>query len=244
VNATVSQMAAMGETAQAFVRSVLELEAKIAVCDCDGTLWAPNSGEEFFYWSIEQRLVAETQGERLRARYADYLRGNVAEDTMCGEMTAMYAGLPVARVEAAAAKFFEEYIRPRIFAEMHLLTRALAARGCELWAVSSTNEWLVRYAVRDFSIPRERVLAAAVECLGGTVSERIIRVPTGEGKAEAIRQHVSGQADMVFGNSVHDAAMLRLGRHAFAVNPTDSLEREAEANSWPVYWPEGIRASK
>lgn len=40
-----------------FVHSVLRLEPRIAVFDCDGTLWANESGEDFFYWEIEQGLI-------------------------------------------------------------------------------------------------------------------------------------------------------------------------------------------
>ena len=63
-------------------------------------------------------------------------------------------------------------------------------------------------------------------------------MPSGEGKARGIRELVKHQPDMVFGNSIHDAAMMRLGKWAFAVNPNPDLEALAKKMGWPVYWPE------
>ena len=41
-----------------FVDSVLALRPKIAVFDCDGTLWSGDSGADFFYWEIERGLIS------------------------------------------------------------------------------------------------------------------------------------------------------------------------------------------
>jgi phosphoserine phosphatase len=43
--------------------------------------------------------------------------------------------------------------------------------------------------------------------------------------------------DAVFGNSVHDAAMLGIARRAFPVNPTPGLAERSAAEGWPVYYP-------
>jgi phosphoserine phosphatase len=46
--------------------------------------------------------------------------------------------------------------------------------------------------------------------------------------------------DAVFGNSVHDAAMLAIGRRAFPVNPTPGLVERSAQESWPVYYPRSV----
>jgi phosphoserine phosphatase len=216
----------------------MESKPEMAVFDCDGTLWSNNSGEEFFYWSMEQGLVASGVKMRMEQRYAGYREGSVGEAEMCGEMTTMYAGLNVAQMEKAAAEFFAEYVRPNYFDEMRLLTNALAARGCELWAVSSTNEWVIREGIKDFGIPAENVLAATAECAKGIVGEKLTRMPSGEGKAVAIREGIKRPVDAVFGNSIHDVAMLRLAKKAYAVNPNLDLEIIAKKSGWTIYWPE------
>ena len=47
--------------------------------------------------------------------------------------------------------------------------------------------------------------------------------------------------DVCFGNSIHDADMLEIARHAFAVNPNPDLEKIAAEKSWQIYWPSGTQ---
>jgi phosphoserine phosphatase len=221
-----------------FVEQVLALRPPVAVFDCDGTLWSNNTGEDFFFWSMEQGMVSDEVVGRIRPRHDDYLRGNVDETVMCGEMVTMYAGLTVVELEGAAKILFETFVRPNIFAEMHQLTKVLRDSGTELWAVSSTNEWVVKYGAGQFGIPPERVLAAKVVEKDGRATDELIRVPSGEGKAVAIREFIGENVDAVFGNSVHDQAMLELAKHPFAINPNPDLEQVATARRWTIYWPE------
>ena len=223
--------------AEDFIQRVLALKPRIAVFDCDGTLWAPDSGQEFFYYELDRGLIPKPIADWARARYADYLKGNVDEETMCGEMVTIHAGIAEEKVVAQAAEFFRAQIEDKIFPEMLELTHRLAAQGCELWAVSSTNVWVVRAGAKSFGIPAERVLAATVEVQRGFCTSHLLAVPTGEGKAAAIRAHVPAVPDAVFGNSVHDAAMLALARHAFAINPTEELQKIATRRGWTVYVP-------
>jgi hypothetical protein len=48
--------------------------------------------------------------------------------------------------------------------------------------------------------------------------------------------------DVVFGNSVHDAAMLSIARRAFPVNPTAALLEQSALEGWPVYYPASVSA--
>ena len=66
----------------------------------------------------------------------------------------------------------------------------------------------------------------------------LLHVPSGEGKARALRARLGERAiDAAFGNSVHDAAMLRMARQAFAIQPTAELEEIAHAQGWTIYLP-------
>ena len=221
-----------------FLASVLSLQPKLTVFDCDGTLWSGDAGQDFFYWEIAQKLIPGKVADWAVSRYSDYLDGKVDEKQMCGEMVTIHAGLPVAKIKQAAEKFLCEVVEPRIFPEMRDLAQRLQALGCEVWAVSSTNDWVIAAGVRRFGIPPERVLAASVEIENGIATDRLIQVPTDDDKALAIRQHIRRQPDVVFGNSMHDAAMLAISRHAFAVNPNPYLEELANNKRWKVYWPQ------
>ena len=228
--------------ASQFIETVLALRLETAVFDCDGTLWSGDSGRDFFYWEIKQRLVSKAVAEPLLERYRLYELGEVDELAMCGDMVSMHHGLPVEKLYAAAEEFVEVVVAPRIFPDMQELTLRLAEAGCELWAVSSTNNWVVEAGVKRFGIPPNRVLAACLHAENGIATDRLIRVPTDELKAMAIHEVIGKPVHGVFGNSVHDQAMLELARHPFAVNPNPDLREVAKSRSWPVFWPDGTRA--
>jgi phosphoserine phosphatase len=227
--------------AQQFVDSVLALRPRLAVFDCDGTLWSGDAGADFFYWEIERKLLPSPITDWVVPRYEDYKAGKVEEEVMCGEMVTINAGLSEQQLEEEADEFFTSVVAPRIFPEMLRLTRELAAAGTELWAVSSTNLWTVRSGVKRFGIPAENVLAAAVHVQAGQATDRLLRVPSGPAKATAIAEVIRRPVEACFGNSIHDLAMLDLAAHPFVVNPNPDLEMIAQKRAWKIYWPQGTK---
>ena len=221
-----------------FINTVLRLQPKLAVFDCDGTLWAGDAGEGFFEWELEQGLVSDEIARWARPRYADYKNGKVDEEIMCGEMVTMHRGLSEAEVLRAAQEYFDGTYAPKIFPEMRELIARLQRSGCEVWAVSSTNEWVIRVAARHFSIDEGKILAAAAEIEKGRVTDRLIRVPTGEGKPRVIREEIGRVPDAAFGNSRWDTEMLEMSRAAFAVNANPDLKQAAAARGWTIYQPD------
>lgn len=232
--------ASISSQAAAFVESVLRLQPRLAVFDCDGTLWAGDAGEGFFDWELKRGVVSDEVVRWARPRYADYRAGKVAEDAMCGEMVTMHRGLTEARVQQAANQYFEENFVSHIFPEMRELVGELRKAGCDVWAVSSTNEWVIRAGMKYCGIAENQILAAAVEIENGIVTDRLVRVPTGAGKPAAIRDVVRKDPDAAFGNSRWDTEMLAIARHPFAVNPNPDLEKTALERGWTVYRPEII----
>ena len=232
---------------KAFLDSVLRLGLRVAAFDCDGTLWGGDAGERFFDWELREADVFPDSVSRgvlsrsWRERYAAYKRGEVDETTMCGEMVTMHKGVSELKLMQAAARFFDQFFAKQIFPEMRELVRRMQENGCEVWAVSSTNEWVIRAAMRHFGVPESRVLAASVKLEGGIATDRLIRVPSGPGKPEALREAVKKEIDAAFGNSRWDAEMLAMAKHAFAVNPNPDLESTAREQGWRIYFPESTR---
>jgi phosphoserine phosphatase len=216
---------------------VLDLNPKVAIFDCDGTLWGGDSGYGFLAWSLEQGLVSRSTSDWIDNRHRAYRAGRVSEVEICGEMVQIYAGLRDQELRAAAAQYVKEFVHEYIFPEMEDLVATLRERGTELWAVSSTNRWVVAEGVRDFGIPAERVLAADVRVTDGLITSEIVDVPTGPGKAVALKRVGLPAPDAVFGNSAHDLAMLEMARAPFPVNPTPALLEAVAKNGWGYFRP-------
>jgi HAD superfamily phosphoserine phosphatase-like hydrolase len=224
--------------AQEFIDNILRLNPRVAAFDCDGTLWSGDAGERFFDWELRMAEIVPAALEApWRARYAAYKRGEVDETTMCGEMVTMHRGVKESALMDAACRFFDQFFVDQIFPEVRELIRRLQENGCEVWAVSSSNEWVIRSAMRHFDIPENRVLSAKVELEDGIATDRLIRVPSGPGKPVALRENVKKGIDLALGNSRWDAEMLEMARYAVAVNPNADLEAKARERGWRIYFP-------
>jgi len=225
-----------------FLESVVSLNPKTATFDCDGTLWSVDAGEGFFSWELEEKLVPDEIARWARQRYANYKAGEVAEDVMCGEMVTMHRGLREEIVQQACDTFFARSVAPYIFPEMQELVQRLRTSGCDVWAVSSSNQWIIGSAMRSFGVPRNRILAAEVAVENGIITDHLIRVPSGPGKPQAIRSVLKSPPDCAFGNAIWDREMLAMSKHPFVINPNPDLEEMALAEGWPIYQPEKTNA--
>jgi len=224
-----------------FLDTVLRLEPRMAAFDCDGTLWSGDAGESFFDWELKQGLVPAEVGLAMRARYAEYKAGKVSENDMCGEMVTMHQGLSDAEMMQAATEFMAGPFPGHVFSEMRELVHRLHENGSEIWAVSSSNEWVIRAGMKPFGIPDNRILAAKVEVENGVVTNRLLQMPSGPGKARALHQVAAKNVDAAFGNSRWDTEMLAASRHPFAINPTADLRLTAQQRGWTIYFPDGTR---
>jgi phosphoserine phosphatase len=229
-------------TTNDFFESVLRLEPRVAAFDCDGTLWSGDAGERFFDWETNNGVVSAEVGQAMRARYAAYKAGKVSEDDMCGEMVTMHKGLSDAFMMQAASEFMAGPFESYIFPDMHELVGRLHENGCEVWAVSSSNEWVIRVGLKQFGIAENRILAAKAELKDGIVTDRLMRVPSGAGKPQALREVAGKDADAAFGNSRWDLEMLAEAEHPFAINPNPDLEAAARERGWTIYFPDGTRS--
>jgi phosphoserine phosphatase len=237
-------------TTPEFHARVHALVPKVAVFDCDGTLWSGDAGSTFMRYTMGEldapALLSREQIDWLHSRYEGYKRGVVSELAICGEMVQVYRGLPVAALRASAAAFFRAHIERNIFPEMLQLITELQSNGCDIWAVSSTNDWVIEEGVKRFNVPANRVLAACVTSANGQATDILTDVPTDEGKVASLLRMGVTAPDAVFGNSVHDAAMLAIARSqngicgAFPVNPSPALIERSAAEGWPVYFPASV----
>jgi phosphoserine phosphatase len=234
-----NELAGAQWTAEELHRKVFELQPRVAVFDCDGTLWDGDAGHGFMEWSLEQGIVSRSTSDWIDTRHRAYRAGTISEVQICGEMVQIYAGLRETELREAAARYVSEFVTPRVFPEIVKLVADLRAAGVELWAVSSTNKWVIAEGVRAFALPEERVLAAEAAVVGGTITSKLVDVPTDGGKATALRRVGLDRPDAVFGNSIHDLAMLEMAARAFPINPSPALLQEVARHRWGWFRPAG-----
>ena len=234
-----SQTQSLSAVAEAFIENVVRLSPKVAAFDCDGTLWSGDAGESFFAWELQNAIVPLAVSNAMRARYAEYKAGRVSEDDMCAELVVMHRGMTEDALMHAATDFMQHAFPGCIFPEMQELVRRLQRQGCEIWAVSSSNEWVIRAGMKPFGISADRILATKSELDHGIITDRMIRTPSGAGKPQALREVAQKNIDAAFGNSRWDADMLAAADHPFAINPNPNLETMARERGWAIYFPEG-----
>jgi phosphoserine phosphatase len=239
---SIQAVPAVRYTHEEFRKAVLEPAPRVAVFDCDGTLWSGDAGLGFMNWSIEAGLLSRNASAWIDERHRLYRHGQVSEKDICGEMVQVYAGLREEELRRAAAKYFAAHVEKNIFPEMETLVAELRAAGVDIWAVSSSNNWVIEEGVRRFGIAAERVLAAEVRAHDGLSTSDLVDVPTDEGKTDALERAGVHHPDVVFGNSIHDLQMLEMARRAFPVNPTPGLLTVAAQRGWAVYYPETVLA--
>jgi phosphoserine phosphatase len=230
-------------TTAEFHAAVHALAPTVAVFDCDGTLWSGDAGVGFMRWTVDGGLLSREAIGWLDDRYRAYLRGEVSEVAICGEMVQIYQGLRESEMRSAATEFFAARIEKNIFPEMLALIRQLQARGGEIWAVSSTCNWVVEEGMSRFDIPPGRILAARVAVVEGFVTPTLIDVPTDEAKVASLARVGIPRPDAAFGNSIHDAAMLAIARRAFPIDPSPALLARCAQENWPVYFPASVAPS-
>jgi HAD superfamily phosphoserine phosphatase-like hydrolase len=235
----ISNEPALPLTRSDFIETVLRLAPRRAAFDCDGTLWSGDAGEAFFAWEVKTGVVSDEVARAIGDRYADYKAGKVSEDEMCGELVTMHKGMREATMMQAAAEFIARSFPGRIFEEMLELVNRMHQNGCQIWAVSSSNEWVIRAGMKQFGIPEDRILAAKADVENGIVTDRLLRLPSGPGKPEALREVANHPIDAAFGNSRWDTEMLAFARHGFAINPSADLEATARQRGWKIYFPDG-----
>lgn len=231
------------DSPEAFIDSVLGVNPQVAAFDCDGTLWPGDSGMKFLYWEIEQGLIPNDVKQWILRRYDEYLAGKVSEDDMCGEMVQIHRGIEETKIREFAARFAKSNVVPHVFPEMRTLVEKLRERGTDIWAVSSTNNWVIEEAVKSLGIPAERVLAVRVEVENGMATDRLGEMTSGPGKARALKRVLSRPLDVSFGNSIFDLEMLELARTPFPANPNDDLRQIAEQRGWRFYQPEIVKVT-
>jgi HAD superfamily phosphoserine phosphatase-like hydrolase len=208
-------------------------QCRVALFDCDGTLWARDSAKEFFYWLIENGMLSAPIAAQA-GRFATQFDAGMSEPKICRQMCRITQGLFADEVELKAKEFFRTRIAPTIYPEVRDFIACLARRGCDIWAISSSPEWLIQTASEYLCIEKAKIIGSKLRVRQGRFTKRLDLLPTGMSKARVAHTLIGRDADIAFGNTIHDRFLLELAHVPVAVNPTIELRLLARTRGWQI----------
>lgn len=187
------------------------------VTDADKTLWSGDIGEAFLrHLAATKALVAaEAQGDV----WATY-ESKVARDQTRGYAWAAQAmaGLPEAEVRRLASAFAAEFVSREAFPALSALAAEAGRRGCEMWVVSASNQWIVEAAAPLMGFDPSRVIGIRVAVEDGVLTDRVVEpVSNRAGKVAAIEQVLGRRPTLVTGDSSGDFEMLAFAERAVLI---------------------------
>lgn len=217
---------------------------RIAAFDFDGTSIVGNSPVMLVRHLQRKDMLSKRVIMKILTWAAAYkLHLPQSEAWVRGLVFTAFEGRPKDEVDAFLREFYDERIescgrfRPQADAAME----AYRAEGIEVLIVSATFGPIVRRAQEFHPIDGSLSTEMAVDAQGCYTTAVEGECIEGEAKVRAIAAYADArygagawELEAAYGDHYSDAPMLAIARHAYAVNPDSSLEREARRKGWTM----------
>jgi len=213
---------------------------RLALFDLDNTLLAGDSDYEWGQFMCDQGLVERAAYEaQNRVYYAQYVAGTLDIHEYLG-----FALRPLANHSSDdLARWHAEFMRVRIRPMIRPPARALARRHLEAGElcaiITSTNSFVTGPIAREFGI--EHLIATEPERRNGRFTGQVAGTPCfREGKLACLERWLSGlgrrladfEASACYSDSHNDLPLLERVTRPVAVDPDETLAREAARRGW------------
>ncbi len=212
----------------------------LVVFDLDNTLLAGDSTTRWTKRLYERGIVSDPRWLELdEAMVKDYSAGTLDIRAYYREAERAVAGLSADALQAEAALYAEEVLRPLAYPAGLAAAAACREAGIPAAILSASADFLVKEAAKIFGI--ERAMGMQLKRLpDGRVTGEIEGEPAfQEGKVARIRETMAelglGRESLLFfTDSRNDLPLCRFAAGACCVNPDDALRAAAEAAGWRV----------
>jgi HAD superfamily hydrolase (TIGR01490 family) len=213
---------------------------RLALFDLDNTLLTGDSDFEWGQFLVERGVVERAAYEaQNRAYYEQYVAGTLDIHEYLG-----FALRPLADHSAEELeRWHGEFMRTRVLRMISAAARALVRRhlqAAELCAIiTATNSFVTAPIAREFGI--EHLIATEPEKRDGRFTGRVAGTPCfRRGKLERLDQWLAGQGRRLadfetstcYSDSHNDLPLLERVTRPVAVDPDETLAREAERRGW------------
>lgn len=223
---------------EAFFESTVPMNIrKVAVFDCDGTLF----GQVPYYLADEALLEyakenyegkTDSLSREKMAIVDQLLHGNNVGLDYVQNRIRFLSGLTPEEIGRIGNDVFHEKYQNKMYPEMKQLLANLKDYDFEIWILSASPEFLYQqFCEEQLGIPQDRILGvkSIVTADGKTTDQLIFPVPQDEGKAEAVYSFIKTRPLFVAGNSRGDMEMMNTSVGVkMIVNPDDKKVEKGE----------------
>ena len=199
---------------------------KLAIFDLDNTLIAGDSDCLWGEYLSEQGHVDSDIYNRTHERfYQDYLDGNLDIFAFLEFQLKPLAENDRKTLESWRENYIQQKIRPIILDKATELVESHRVQGHKLLIITATNRFLI---------------ACEPEMLNDQYTGKTIGTPSyAEGKVTRFNEWLSENNGSIeetwfYSDSHNDIPLLRMVDHAIAVDPDETLQKEAENSGWKI----------
>jgi HAD superfamily hydrolase (TIGR01490 family) len=214
----------------------------LALFDLDNTLLAGDSDYEWAQFLIGRGVLDR---ERYEARNAEFFRqykqGALDIHAFLDFQLAPIARRPRAELDAWHRDFMREKILPIVLPKARSLVARHRGKGDVCAILTSTNAFITAPIAREFGV--EHLLATELEVCDEGYTGRPSGTPCfREGKVERLDAWLASRNETLasyarswfYSDSLNDLPLLERVTDPVAVDPDETLGREALARGWPV----------
>ncbi len=219
-------------------------ERKVAVFDCDGTLFGQVPyylADEAIYDYAQTRYAGKKDSlSRVKMAIIDtLLHGNNVGTEYVKRRIDFLSGLMANEVENIGKQEFQEKYSMKFYPEMRELLANLKDYGFEIWVLTASPELLYQeFVSENLGIPKNRILGVKSVIKDNKITDHLVLpIPQDEGKAEAIQTFIKVKPLFVAGNSRGDMEMMNESAGIkLIVNPNaDKIEKGSGAGDMQGY---------
>jgi putative phosphoserine phosphatase/1-acylglycerol-3-phosphate O-acyltransferase len=210
-----------------------------AFFDLDGTLVAGFTGVILTRERIRNRDMGVGETISMVAAALSHQIGRIEFEGLINKATDVLRGRPLAELEEAGTKLFQEKIEKRIYPEMRDLVQAHRDRGHTVVLSSSALTIQVDPVAQFLGIPN--TLSNIFETdEDGVITGKVLKpIIWGPGKAAAVQKFAGERgidlADSYFyADGDEDVALMELVGHPRPTNPGDKMAELARERGWPI----------
>jgi HAD superfamily hydrolase (TIGR01490 family) len=213
---------------------------RLALFDLDNTLLAGDSDYEWGQFMCDQGVVDRAQYEAENRRYyEEYKAGTLDIHEYLGFALRPLAHHTPDDLARWHAEFMRTRIRPMILPAARALVRRHLEAGELCAIITATNSFVTAPIAREFGV--EHLIATEPELRNGRYTGRVAGTPCfRDGKLARLDQWLAGlgrrfsefEASTCYSDSQNDLRLLERVTRPVAVDPDETLAREAERRGW------------